>query len=77
MAGNLNSDSVLWNVGDTTGKAPGGAAANIPGDINTVNTGAGAPSGAPNGGPFYVDTADNKLYAWTGAAWISISGANT
>jgi len=76
MAGNLNSDSVLWNVGDTLGKAPGGASAAIP--SNEVQTGAGAPSGAPtNNSPFYVNTSNNKLYAWSGSTWVAISGANT
>ena len=75
LAGNMNSDSVIWNVGDTTGHAPGGASATIPGD--DVSVGSGVPTGAPTGEPFYVNTANNKLYAWTGSAWVAISGANT
>lgn len=75
MAGDLDSDSVIWAVGET-GHAPGGAAADVPGP--KVQTGAGVPSGAPTGGsPFYVDTANHKLYAYTGAAWVAVSGANT
>lgn len=79
MAGNSDTPSVLWNIGDTTGKAPGGATAALPDDIDVISVvaGSGAPSGAPTAGPFYVNTANNKLYAWTGAAWVAISGANT
>lgn len=76
MAGDTDSDSVLWNPGDATGKAPGGASAAIPGP--QVQADSGAPSGAPTGGsPLYVNTENNKLYAWTGSAWVAISGANT
>lgn len=77
MAGDLDADSVIWSVGET-GHAPG-----VPGTPVTlpaphVMTGSGAPSGAPTAGtPFYVNTANNKLYAWTGSAWVAVSGANT
>lgn len=76
MAGDTDSDSVLWNIGDATGKAPGGASASIPGPA--VQVGSGVPSGAPTGGsPLYINTANNKLYAWTGSEWLATSGANT
>jgi hypothetical protein len=69
MAGNLNSDSVIWTVGDTTGKAPGGAAADIPGDGHDVIVASGVPSGAPNGSPLYVDNVNDDLYIWAAAGW--------
>jgi hypothetical protein len=77
MAGNLNKDSVIWAVGET-GHAPGipGTPATVP--APKVQAGSGVPSGAPTAGtPFYVNTANNKLYAWTGATWVAVSGANT
>jgi hypothetical protein len=73
----MNATSVIWNVGDTVGRKPGGGTSALPGDFSNANSGTGAPSGAPSGSPFYVNTSNNKLYAWTGAAWVAISGANT
>lgn len=75
MAGNLNSTSVHWQVGDSTGHNDAGQTVAVPG--NQVSSGTAAPSGAPSGSPFYVNTTNNKLYAWTGSAWVAISGANT
>lgn len=75
MAGNENSPSVIWKVGET-GHDVAGQAATVPGP--KVQAGSGAPSGAPSGGsPIYINTANNKIYAWTGAAWIAVSGFNT
>ena len=76
MAGNLNSASVHWQVGDATGHDDAGQSAAIPGA--SAQSGSGDPSGAPSGlAPFYVDTSNHKLWAWTGSAWVAISGANT
>lgn len=83
MAGTINSTSVIWNVGDTTGHAPGGGTATvaIPVAISespVALSGTAVPTAAPTGNsPTYVRTTNNKLYAWTGAAWVAISGANT
>lgn len=68
MAGSLNSDSVIWVVGDTTGRAPGGTAAAIPGSNDPI-VASGAPSGAPNGSPIYVDNVNDDLYVWAEDAW--------
>lgn len=72
MAGNLNSPSVIWNVGDTTGRNVAGAATALPVAPNYVYSGTAAPTAAPTGGtPIYwdTDTTDN-LYIWIGTAWV-------
>lgn len=55
MAGNLNSDSVIWVVGDTTGKNALGQSATIPLDI-TASGASGLASQA------YVDAAVDVLH---------------
>lgn len=76
MAGDLDSASVHWNVGDSVGHDDAGQSATIPGPA--AQAGSGVPSGAPTGlSPFYVNTDNHKLFAWTGTAWVAISGANT
>jgi hypothetical protein len=43
-------------------------------DGSTVQTGAGAPSGAPPAGylPLYIRTDPTELYFWTGSEWIEL-----
>lgn len=54
--------------------APTLAADYIATDPLPVQTGAGAPGGAPAGGAgsLYFDTSGLKLYCYTGAAWKSV-----
>lgn len=76
MAGTFRQGT-KWNVGDTTGKDDSGATVSLPSDLTNAGSGSGVPSSAPTGSPIYINTANNKLYAWTGSAWVAISGANT
>lgn len=81
MAGQISDDAVVWVAGEATGKDELGASATPPNDSlrAAVKFASGAPSGAPaaNFGPFYVNSATNKLYAWNGSGWITVSGFNT
>ena len=66
----LNSDSVIWTIGDATGRAPSGESATIPVSVS-INSGHGAPTGDPTSPfPLYADDDTDDLWVWTGAAWI-------
>lgn len=78
--GDTTDTSVIWNPDSpASGINASGATVAVPADAILVRFGSGAPSGAPNGGPFYVNTATNKLYAYnaTSGAWVTVSGFNT
>lgn len=70
MAGNLNSTPVMWNVGDTTGRDITGGTVALPVGPTVVGAGSAVPTAAPAGAPLYVDTDNDDLYVWTGAAWL-------
>jgi hypothetical protein len=78
VPGSLNSDSVIWDVDSpASGVNALGVSVAIPGDSIAVTFGSGAPSGAPTKGPLYINTANHKLHAWNGSAWVPVSGFNT
>jgi len=80
MAG-ISDNAVIWVAGEATGKDENGASATPPTDSlrAAVKFASGVPSGAPAAdfGPFYVNSANQKLYAWNGTIWTQVSGWNS
>lgn len=81
MAG-ISDDAVIWVAGEATGKDEHGVTATSPTTdslVSAVKFASGAPTGAPaaNFGPFYINSANQKLYAWNGTIWTQVSGWNS
>jgi len=84
MAGQISDDSVIWVAGEASGKDEHGAvvtvASAVPDELlASITYGAGVPATAPasNKGPFYMDSANHKLYSWNTDHWIQVSGWNS
>lgn len=78
IPGDSTDLSVIWTPGETTGRSHTGAqGAAIPGE-NSVTASGNAPGATLVAGgntPFQFNTATRKLSVWTGAAWVTVSGA--
>lgn len=60
-------------IAAATAVAAAAAASALAGEIITVS--GGVPTAAPGGLPFQFNTNTRKLSAWTGSAWVTVSGA--
>lgn len=78
IPGDSSDQSVIWTPGESSGRSISGAqGAAIPGDGALTVSGnvPGATLVAGGGNPFQFNTATRKLSVWTGATWVTVSGA--
>jgi hypothetical protein len=76
MAGNLNTPSVRWEVGGTSGIDAYGNTASLPAAPTYVGSGTDTPTASPPaaGSPLFIMTPTEELFVWGGTAWVGPYG---
>ena len=82
-AGDNTANSIIWVPGEATGKNISGQTAALPVGrdsytdteiASAILVSGGVPTGAPTGSNLQLNSATRILYAWTGSAWVTVSG---